>query len=95
MRTPEEQHLHELIESYVVPLRSEIKELRKQLSTEPVKNNGVSHIVSESTLDKAIKHIKDTQVNKRMPSLLLGDVAELIKILTGENIDWNELVYFR
>lgn len=31
-RTPEEQYLHELIESYVVPLRSEIKALRKELA---------------------------------------------------------------
>jgi hypothetical protein len=30
-KTPEEQYLHELIESYVAPLRSEIKELRKRI----------------------------------------------------------------
>jgi len=32
IRTPEEQRLHELIESYVNPLRREIKELRQELN---------------------------------------------------------------
>jgi len=32
-RTPEEQYLHELIESYVAPLRNEIRDLRQQLAT--------------------------------------------------------------
>jgi prefoldin subunit 5 len=31
-RTPEEQRLHQTIESYVAPLRNEIKALRKELS---------------------------------------------------------------
>jgi len=34
IRTPEEQYLHELIESHVAPLRSEIKALRKELKME-------------------------------------------------------------
>ena len=38
IRTPEEQYLHELIESYVAPLRSEIKVLRKELAEQQVKN---------------------------------------------------------
>ena len=36
--TPKDQYLHELIESYVAPLRSEIKELRKELAEQQVKN---------------------------------------------------------
>ncbi len=38
IRTPEQQYLHELIESYVAPLRSEIKKLRKELAEQQVKN---------------------------------------------------------
>lgn len=38
IRTSEEQHLHELIEIYVAPLRSEIKALRKELAEQQVKN---------------------------------------------------------
>jgi len=52
MRTPEEQYLHELIESYVAPLRSEIRELRQQLSTELVKNNGVLPVVIDCSTCK-------------------------------------------
>ncbi len=56
MRTPEEQYLHELIESYVAPLRSEIKELRQQLNTELVKNNGVLPVVRVMLPDNAVPH---------------------------------------
>lgn len=44
-RTSEEQYLHELIESYVAPLRNEIRELRLQLNTKIVKNNDISPVV--------------------------------------------------
>jgi len=50
LRTPEQQYLHELIESYLAPLRSEIKELRQQLSTKAVKNNPVLPLVSTREL---------------------------------------------
>jgi hypothetical protein len=43
IRTPEEQYLHELIDSYVEPLRNEIEELRKELNE--LKTNNNSNIV--------------------------------------------------
>ena len=49
IRTPEEQHLHELIESYVAPLRSEIKALRKELAEQQVKNLNIPAVMGELT----------------------------------------------
>ena len=51
IRTPEEQYLHELIESYVAPLRSEIKELRKELAEQQVKNLNIPAVMGELTCD--------------------------------------------
>lgn len=49
--------------------------------------------VSESNFNDAIKYIEgsycDTHLNT--PYMLLGDVTELIKILTGREVDWQEL----
>ena len=45
IRTPEEQYLHELIESYVAPLRSEIKALRKELAEQQVKNLNIPAVL--------------------------------------------------
>ena len=49
IRTPEEQYLHELIESYVAPLRSEIKALRKELAEQQVKNLNIPAVMGELT----------------------------------------------
>lgn len=56
IRTPEEQHLHELIESYVAPLRSEIKELRKELVEQQVKNLNILAVMGELTCDSCGCH---------------------------------------
>ena len=45
IRTPEEQYLHELIESYVAPLRSEIEVLRKELAEQQVKNLNIPAVI--------------------------------------------------
>ena len=49
---------------------------------------------SQNTVsNSAIDFVKSTYVSdsKGLPSMLLGDVAELIRITTGKTIDWNEL----
>ena len=56
IRTPEEQYLHELIESYVAPLRSEIKELRKELAEQQVKNLNIPAVMGELTCDNCGCH---------------------------------------
>jgi len=56
IRTPEEQHLHELIESYVAPLRSEIKALRKELTEQQVKNLNIPTVMGELTCDSCGCH---------------------------------------
>jgi hypothetical protein len=56
IRTPEEQYLHELIESYVAPLRSEIKELRKELAGQQVKNLNIPTVMGELTCDSCGCH---------------------------------------
>ena len=56
IRTPEEQHLHELIESYVAPLRSEIKALRKELAEQQVKNLNIPAVMGELTCDNCGCH---------------------------------------
>ena len=55
-RKPEEQYLHELIESYVAPLRSEIKELRKELAEQQVKNLNIPAVMGELTCDNGCCH---------------------------------------
>ena len=54
------------------------------------------HGVSESTFNKAVKHVQETycDAHLNMPYMLLGDVAELIKITTGKEVDWNELAKY-
>lgn len=56
IRTPEEQYLHELIESYVAPLRSEIKALRKELAEQQVKNLNIPAVMGELTCDNCGCH---------------------------------------
>lgn len=53
--------------------------------------------VSGGVYEDAIKHVQSTYVNdsRGLPSMLLGDVAELIKITTGKEVDWNILEYYR
>ena len=56
IRTPKEQYLHELIESYVAPLRSEIKALRKELAEQQVKNLNMPAVMGELTCDSCGCH---------------------------------------
>lgn len=58
MKTPEEQYLHELIESYVTPLRNEIEELRKELAEQRMNK--------EFILSAAI-WVNDNQKHKQQP----------------------------
>lgn len=53
-------------------------------------------IVSESIFDKAVKQVQETYCDAHLstPYMLLGDVAELIKITTGKEVDWNVLVKY-
>jgi len=52
--------------------------------------------VNENIFDKAIKHVQETYCDKHlnMPYMLLGDVAELIKITTGKEVDWKVLAKY-
>lgn len=52
--------------------------------------------VSESIFDKAVKHVQETYCDAHLstPYMLLGDVAELIKITTGKEVDWNVLAKY-
>ena len=47
----------------------------------------------ESCIHVAIKYIKGSYCDAHLntPYMLMGDVAELIKILTGKEVDWQEL----
>ena len=56
IRTPEGQYLHELIESYVASLRSEIKALRKELAEQQVKNLNIPAVMGELTCDNCGCH---------------------------------------
>lgn len=48
-------------------------------------------------VDEAIKYVQDCYCIGRptMPYLLLGDVAALIEILTGEKINWEILEKYK
>lgn len=52
--------------------------------------------VSERIFDKAVKHVQETYCDAHLstPYMLLGDVAELIKITTGKEVDWNVLAKY-
>ena len=56
IRTPEGQYLHELIESYVASLQSEIKALRKELAEQQVKNLNIPAVMGELTCDSCGCH---------------------------------------
>lgn len=47
-----------------------------------------------NSFDKAVKHVQDTYCDAHIhiPYLLIGDVAELIKITTGKEVDWRLLL---
>lgn len=49
--------------------------------------------VSDSIFDKAVKRVQETYCDAYLntPYMLLGDVAELLKITTGKEVDWNVL----
>ncbi len=53
-------------------------------------------VVSESIFDKAVEHVQETYCDAHLstPYMLLGDVAELIKITTGKEVDWNMLAKY-
>lgn len=52
-------------------------------------------LVSGSAFENAIDHTKHSYVedSKGLPALLLGDVATVIKITTGKEVDWKEFLY--
>jgi hypothetical protein len=52
--------------------------------------------VSESIFDKAVKHVQETYCDAHLstPYMLLGDVAELIKITTGKEVEWELLAKY-
>ena len=52
--------------------------------------------VSEGIFDKAVKHVQETYCDRHlnMPYMLLGDVAELIKITTGKEVDCKVLAKY-
>jgi hypothetical protein len=56
-RTPEEQHLHEFVESYLTPLREEIKELRSKLKEIQKEHDATQQRVYDRTLDMVDDHI--------------------------------------
>ena len=86
MRTPEQQYLHELIESYVAPLRSEIKELRQQLSTKAVKNNAVLPLVSNSALQDNSKLVDNMCMSYRHDFGLMAEQDK--QVLRFECKEW-------
>lgn len=44
--------------------------------------------------NEAIDYVKKAYVDdsKELPALLIGNVAQLIEIFTGKNVDWNDLL---
>lgn len=69
----------------------------ENLKTEQAKDNIDQPVVSGSAYEDAIKYAQSTYVNdsQGLPAMLLGDVAELIKITTGKEVDWNILEHYR
>lgn len=53
-------------------------------------------VISESVFNEAVKHVQETYCDRHlnMPYMLLGDVAELIKITTGKEVDCNVLAKY-
>jgi hypothetical protein len=55
-----------------------------------------SVIDKDDIFDKAVKYVQEyyCDVHLSNPSLLLGNVAELIEITTGKKVDWNVLAKY-
>jgi hypothetical protein len=53
-------------------------------------------IINENTFNEAINHIQKTYCDSHfgMPYMLLGDVSELLKIITGKEINLNEMLKY-
>jgi len=58
IRTPEEQRLHEIIESYVNPLRREIKELRHELKNKNEKIHLPGQKISKTKCGRKLEKVK-------------------------------------
>ena len=52
--------------------------------------------VVDSIFDKAVKYVQETycEVHLNIPYMLLGDVAVLIKITTGKDVDLDVLTKY-
>jgi len=50
----------------------------------------------ENTFEKAVEYVQETYCDSYIstPYLLLGDVAKLIKITTGKDVDWQTLAKY-
>jgi len=52
-------------------------------------------IPADNKFEEAVKYVQENYVkNGYLPYLLLGNVAELIEIFTGQIIDWNKLAIY-
>jgi len=74
-------------------LKTMLKEWEsKQFNTSD--SNCIIPNVSESVVKQMINHCKISYVDdsKGLPAMLMGDVAEIIKIASKKNISWEELV---
>lgn len=82
---PSEEKIHEIVKDYISVVNIEIHKLKNRLDKK---------IVSTTKINEAINFIKNSQVSiNDNDALLLGDLSEVIRILTGQIIDHKELKY--
>ena len=75
---------------------NKMKEVDKNIEVENTDKKLIISDVSESIFNEAVKHVQERycDAHLNMSYMLLGDVAELIKITTGKEVDWKVLAKY-
>ncbi len=72
------------------------KNLSKNAELDSSDNKLNMPVIDESVFDKAVSYVQESycDIHLNTPYMLLGDVAELIKITTGKEVDWELLAKY-
>ena len=97
-RTAEENYVHKVVDDNISPLRTKVEEMFEKLEEieEYLNQSNDKPINNDIIYNKAIKFVRDKCCDVHLGThyMLLGDVAELIKITTGKEVDWKIFSFY-
>lgn len=78
----------------IVDRRNEDNQFIKTVKISDLLEEYASQGTKGEVVQKAIEYVIDSRVEdgKGLPAMLMGDVSELIEILTGKKIDWRDFI---